>query len=66
MIEKKDNPVCLAMDELITTDAVALRCFKAGIPFPAEWQAHTAKARDIVTGKSAPEILVRPQYPAGT
>lgn len=35
---------------LETSDLVALRCFKAAVPFPAAWQAYTVALRAIVNG----------------
>lgn len=54
---------------LDATDVVCLRCYKAGVPFPAEWLAHTNKLRTIVrasSGDPLAELPVRPEYPAGT
>ena len=54
---------------LDATDLVALRCWKAGVPYPTEWLIYTNKLRDIVRSTSGnpcntfPDI---PAYPAGT
>jgi hypothetical protein len=54
----------LAMTALQESDLVAIRCFKAGISFPPEWQAYVLALRSVLnTGSTLP---VRPSYPAGT
>jgi hypothetical protein len=55
----------LAMTALDTSDTTALRCFKAGVAFPVEWQNYTASLRGIVKSDIGP-IPARPAYPAGT
>ncbi len=55
----------LAQVALDATDTTALRCFKAGVAFPVEWQTYVKALRDIVrSGKG--DLPVRPSYPAGT
>lgn len=57
-----------AQSALERTDTVALRCFKAGIPFPSEWQAYTVALRAIVSaqdGDPAQGLPVKPPYPSG-
>lgn len=50
---------------LINSDMVALRCWKAGISFPAEWQTYVLVLRAIIsTGTGA--IPATPAYPAGS
>ena len=47
------------------TDMAALRCLKAGIVFPAEWQAYVVDLRAVLSGNL--NILpVQPPYPQGT
>lgn len=55
----------LAYDALAKSDMTALRCIKAGIAFPLEWQEYVANLREIFqTGiGSLPE---QPSYPEGT
>lgn len=61
-----------AMAALTVMDApggCAIRCFKAGVPFPANWQAYTAALRAIVNGTASPmptAIPVAPPFPPGT
>jgi len=57
-----------AQAALLETDMVALRCFKAGVPFPVGWQNHTAALRNIVNGTdtTSTALPVKPTYPAGT
>lgn len=55
-----------AMD---ASDMTALRCFKAGVPFPAEWIAYVNQLRAIVraqTGDPDLPLPEKPAYPAGT
>ena len=55
----------LALDELEVSDTTALRCFKAGMPFPSEWQSYTNTLRGIVRSGAGP-LPTRPVYPLGT
>lgn len=55
----------LATAELAKTDAVAVRCFKAGAAFPADWQAYVIALRAIVNGGPGP-LPAMPAYPPGT
>lgn len=51
------------------TDIVCLRCYKAGVVYPLEWQTYTSDLRAIVSAKSGDPTAVLPQtpdYPAGT
>lgn len=56
-----------AQTELEHTDLVALRCFKAGIAFPAEWLAYTNDLRAIVNGTdtTSAALPAAPALPAG-
>lgn len=52
---------------LDATDIVAIRCCKAGITFPTEWQAYTAALRTMLSSTDASQALpVMPAYPAGS
>ncbi len=58
---------------LDTTDAVALRCFKAGVAWPQEWQASVVSLRAFLAAKDAtlevpalPSKDGRVAYPAGS
>jgi hypothetical protein len=53
---------------LFKTDGVAVRCLKAGVAYPANWQTYTADLRAIMaTASGTPGTLpVAPAYPAGT
>ena len=55
----------LAAAALVKTDAVAVRCFKAGVAFPADWQSYVSALRAIVAGGQGP-LPDMPAYPAGT
>jgi hypothetical protein len=45
----------------------AIRCYKAGVAFPADWQAYCLALRAIANGASTATVLpVQPPYPAGT
>jgi hypothetical protein len=51
------------------TDLVALRCFKAGVAFPAAWLVYVKALRSIVqasSGDPTQAMPVAPAYPAGT
>ena len=51
---------------LDASDVTAIRCVKAGVAFPAEWQAYCAALRAIVAGAAAEALPPRPDYPTGT
>jgi hypothetical protein len=51
------------------TDLVCLRCYKAGVPFPSDWQKYTADLRIIVSANSGDPtstLPLTPTYPVGT
>lgn len=48
-----------------TRDAVAIRCFKAGVAFPAEWRVYVEQLREIVRADSG-ELPKKPAFPEGT
>ena len=52
------------------SDLVALRCFKAGVAFPAEWRTYSAALRAIVApswnGDVTQAYPTTPSFPAGT
>lgn len=57
-----------AQDLLDKTDIVCLRCYKAGVAYPADWQKYTADLRAIVSAKSGDPTAIlppTPAYPAG-
>lgn len=54
-----------ALSALTKSDLVAIRCVKAGIPFPADWQEYVAGLRAVVNG-SALTLPEQPEYPEGT
>lgn len=54
-----------AQAALDKSDLVALRCFKNGVPFPAEWATYCAALRAIVVSGVGP-IPVQPDYPKGS
>jgi hypothetical protein len=61
--------VAAAQALLDKSDAVATRCIKANVPYPAEWYAVDIANRAIVSGKDA--ISTKPvalpvAYPSGT
>lgn len=56
-----------ALNTMDSPGGCAIRCFKAGVPFPANWQAYTLALREIVNGTSTVTVLpVAPAFPAGT
>jgi hypothetical protein len=50
---------------LYTSDMVSIRCYKAGIAFPVEWQNYTATLRSIVSTETG-TMPAQPAYPEGT
>lgn len=60
--------VASAHAALDATDLVCLRCYKAGVTYPAEWQTYTTELRSIVNGtdKTSTTLPTQPSYPAGT
>jgi hypothetical protein len=58
-----------AQEALSKSDIVAIRCVKAGVLFPPEWQAYCISLRAIVgaaSGDSTKPLPTRPPYPSGT
>lgn len=49
-------------------DVVAVRCFKAGKPYPEEWFQYSNALRAIDNGTDTTSVSLpeRPPYPAGT
>lgn len=58
------DPIALAMNALGVSDMVAIRCLKAGVAFPSDWQEFVVLARQNVNG--ATNTLTKPAYPSGT
>ena len=54
-----------AQAALDRSDLVALRCFKNGVPFPAEWATYCAALRAIVVSGVGP-VPAQPDYPKGS
>lgn len=58
-----------AESELVASDMVAFRCFKASVAFPLEWLGYVNVLRAIVgtsAGDASAPFPVKPEYPAGT
>lgn len=58
-----------AQAALCKSDNVALRCWKAGVTYPAEWKTHDDSLRAIVrtpSGDATQGLPPQPDYPAGT
>lgn len=58
-----------ALDVMDAPGGCAIRCFKAGVAFPAAWQAYCTALRAIVNGTASPTPTVvptAPAFPAGT
>lgn len=55
-----------AQAALDASDMTALRCIKAGVAFPSDWQAYCVTLRAIVTGTQSGPLPARPAYPSGT
>jgi len=59
------SDIPFAKRELDKSDMVAIRCIKANVAFPADWQAYVAALRAVVNGTST-NLPVQPLFPAGT
>ena len=57
-----------AQAALDASDLVAMRGFKAGVPFPASWQTYVAALRAIVNGTdtTSTALPTQPAYVPGT
>ncbi|OPY15599.1 MAG: hypothetical protein A4E66_00003 [Syntrophus sp. PtaB.Bin001] len=56
-----------AQEELEKSDMVCIRCYKAGVAYPADWHARDEELRAIKRGTStAAEIPTQLDYPEGT
>lgn len=56
-----------AVSALDRTDKVYIRCGKAGVAWPTEWQDYVVALRAIVADPTSVESLpAAPAYPAGT
>ncbi len=59
--------VSAAQTALDKSDVTAIRCWKAGVPFPAEWQSYCTSLRSIVSGSlSVMTLPTQPAYPPAT
>ncbi len=54
-----------AQTALDKSDTTAIRCVKAGVDFPADWQTYVLALRAIIAGGPGP-VPSHPAYPAGT
>lgn len=66
--EAKDALLNDALSALEATDKVAIRCWKANVAYPVEWQAYTEALRAILNGgdTTSTSIPAMPSYPVGT
>lgn len=58
-----------ARTELMATDLVTIRCYKAGVVFPQDWRDYVEALRLIVrtySGDVTSSLPARPEYPAGS
>lgn len=60
-----ENRIITAKEELKVSDMVAIRCIKANVSFPEDWQTYVTALRDITNGIGT-TIPTRPNYPIGT
>ena len=56
------SSACVA---LLKSDTVAIRCVKAGIEFPADWQQYVSDLRAVIRGHRF-TMPKTPSYPEGT
>lgn len=54
-----------AFSALVKSDLVAIRCVKAGTPFPVDWWEYVTELRAIMNGAAGP-LPGQPEYPEGT
>lgn len=54
-----------AIHALLRSDAVAIRCVKAGMAFPLEWKTYVDQLRAIISSGTG-DIPLQPAYPAGS
>ncbi len=54
-----------AQAALDASDMTAVRCVKAGVAFPSEWQTYVTALRAIVSSGTG-TLPTQPAYPAGT
>lgn len=56
----------ISTSELIATDIICLRCYKAGISFPQEWKDYTISLRTIIKNadKTLNEMPIKPDMPS--
>lgn len=57
--------VANAQAALSVTDMVFIRCGKAGVAWPSDWQDYVVALRDVVNGTTS-TMPVQPAYPAGS
>jgi hypothetical protein len=58
-----------ALNAMDAPGGCAIRCFKAGVAFPPDWQTYCSELRAIVNGTANPMPTIlptQPAYPAGT
>jgi hypothetical protein len=58
-----------ALTAMDSPGGCAIRCFKAGVAFPAAWLAYCVALRSIVNGTASPmptALPTAPAFPAGT
>lgn len=55
-----------ARDALARSDMVAMRCLKAGVAFPPEWQDYVVALRVVLRGDSSAALPDQPAFPEGT
>lgn len=63
--QEKSDLISKAQAALDKSDLTATRCFKAGVPFPLEWQTYVAYLRTIASSGTG-SLPDQPPYPTGT
>lgn len=61
-VQQKKNSAQALLD---ASDRVAIRCVKAGVPFPVEWAEYVAELRAVYNSGAGP-LPAQPEYPEGT
>lgn len=64
-IEGAQRQVAAAREAMAESDMVAIRCFKAKVPFPKEWSLYVQELRAILSSGGG-ALPTKPEYPEGS
>lgn len=63
--QERSDLISKAQIALDKSDLTAIRCFKAAVPFPSEWQSYVTYLRAISSSGTG-SLPDQPPYPIGT